>query len=90
MSSALQTCADRITVALEYLTNEPDRERGIYLAKVQLQHAQVSLATGRGAVPCRRETEAPLETAEGQARSFTEVRGRMVVAECEALLENLP
>ena len=101
MSSALQTCADRIAAALEYLTHEPDHLRAIELARVQLQYAQVSLSVGRGEAPTRRGEDAPvrfspatpletIETSDGDARSFSEVRGRLAVAECEALLEQLP
>jgi hypothetical protein len=102
MSSALQTCADRITAALEYLTNEQEREHAIRLAVVQLQHAQASLEAARnerlaaGAITFSaadaidRNPWPPLETDEREARSYTEVRGRMVVAHVESLLEQLP
>lgn len=102
MSSALQTCADRITAALEYLTHEKDRLRAISLAIVQLQHAQVSLVAGRGeaqslgsitfsaAMAVERNPWPPIEAVEHQARLAADAHGRMVVAHVESLLENLP
>ncbi len=89
MSSALQTCDDRIVAALEYLAHEAEPLRAISLAEHQLRQALISLRVGRGLAPMLRASDA-LETAESEARSFTEVRGRLVVAEVEALLEQLP
>lgn len=77
-TSALQTCDDRITAALEYLAHEVDPVRAITLAEQQLRQAAISLRIGRGLAPMLRGSDhASLETAEGDARSFTEVRPYM-------------
>lgn len=54
MSTALQTCDDRITAALEYLAHETDPLRAITLAEQQLRQAVISLRMGRGLAPMLR------------------------------------